>query len=330
MKETPANIIILALDGCLASSIGLPKEMLSAANDFARVTRSPKRANIQIAGKTRQIECAGGITLRADLLIKELSSIDLVIIPALWRNPLTAINKQEKIIQQLPDWYAEGAQICAVGSASFLLAEAGLLDQRAATTHWVQAELFSRRYPLVKYQKDFLITQSDRIYCAASVNALADLTIHFVEQIYGKTCAQHVETNFSPEARTPFSANVYNEPTKRQNIAASDSDIARLTAWLRENISSPFTNQQLANLLNTSERSFSRRFKKVMHDSPQNWLTTARMNHAKKLLKNTSLPINDIAIECGYVDRNHFDKRFKQHVGHSPAKYRDSLLKNRP
>ena len=324
---THTKIAIVAFDGCLASSIALPREMLSAANDYSRVNKSSTLSSIDIVAATRYVRCAGNTTIKSDSLLKDMAGFDLIILPALWRNPLTAINKQRKIIKQLPHWYSKNAQICAVGSASFLLAEAGLLDRRAATTHWVQAKLFSRRYPLVNYQKDFLITQSDRIYCAASVNSLADLTIHFIENIYGQLCAQHVETNFSPEARTPFSASFYNESDKKNSHQSNDHDIARLLSWLEENIAQKHSNLNMAQALNLSERALNRRFKKVTGQSPQAWLETTRMSYAKKLLRQTQLSLNDIAEDSGYSDRSYFSKRFKKYIGLSPIRYRQTLRK---
>lgn len=324
---TKARIVMLASEGCLSSSISFPKEIQQAANDYVKVKGDSTVTELLIAAPTRFVECAGGIKIRADILLSELNQVDLLILPALWRNPLTVINKQRKIIEQLPVWYRSGSILCAVGSASFMLAEAGLLDRRAATTHWVQADLFTRRYPLVKYQKDFLITQSERIYCAASVNSLVDLTIHFIELFYGKACAQHVQANFSPEARSPYSANLYHDSAKQRNLTDIDEDITRLQDWLKENIAMPHNNGSLARLLNLSERALSRRFRAATGQPPQVWLESERISYARELLRKTDLSISEIATESGYPDRNYFSRRFKKLMAMSPMDYRTNLLK---
>jgi transcriptional regulator GlxA family with amidase domain len=96
------------------------------------------------------------------------------------------------LITWLKKCWQQGSTLIGVGTGVCFLAESGLLDNHSATTHWHYVEQFKRDYPKVDLKPDFFITQSDRIYCAASLNALADIIVHIIEQTYGRAAAQNV------------------------------------------------------------------------------------------------------------------------------------------
>lgn len=340
-----AQLVILSYESCLSSSIGLPAEMVHAANDFSRVKGSGEICEVTVCGTKKNTLCTGGVKLGNTRTINQIKTPDIVLLPAIWRNPLQIAKTLPWLNKKLSEWSASGSLICAVGNASFLLAESGLLNHRAATTHWSRSKQFKRRYPRINYQDDFLITHSDNFYCVASVNALADLVIHFIERYYGNACAQHIERNFSPEARAPYSRNVFEErldaektlrqlsaphgarqtPKHRVNTRISpnhDQDVLRLTDWLAENLAEPIDNKKMSTMLKVSERVLHRRTKEVLGLSPQRLLEQIRLDHAKVLLKGTALSTASIAYETGYNNQSYFCKRFKIYAGQTPSEYR--------
>jgi transcriptional regulator GlxA family with amidase domain len=197
-------------------------EMLTAADNLVRTYlrqgHSPKtkvahavtlRCDVVGPGNEKDITTATGLTLKLSGNAQSISATDLLIIPALWRNPLTTLRRYVELLPWLRQLARNDTHICAVGTGSFLLAEAGLLTHKPATTHWFYFDQFAKRYPHVQLQRHHLITEAGNIFCAGSVNSVADLTIHFIELYYGAQIARKVEAQFSPEIRRPFESHVY-------------------------------------------------------------------------------------------------------------------------
>jgi len=316
------EIAFVTYDNCLSSSIGLPMEMVRAANDVSAARNHTHHDLPAVYGSKHRIQCSGGLEIVTQAHPQKLATPDLIILPAIWRNPLLVIRKNRYLTPLLQDWDKRGIKICAVGSSSFLLAEAGLLDKRAATTHWSQFDLFARRYPRVQLQKDFLITQSKNLYCVASVNAVADLMIHFIELLFEASIAKKVEANFSPEVRSSYATSLFNEDSHSRH---SDEDIVRLQYWLNENFKQEISNSVMADMLGISTRSLNRRFKTTTGESPLTYLRKLKVEHAKELLKKSNLSVTDIAAQCGYNDTSYFCSCFKAVTTMQPSVYRSAV-----
>ena len=326
------NIAFIAFDNCLASSICLPYEMLNAASESALASPKLRRQliptsrshdqAIQILGKNRRIHCAGAMTLNTSAHPNTIENADLIILPAIWRNPLAVMNKNRYLMNLLKQWNEKGIMLCAVGTSSCFFAEAGLLNQRPATTHWAFFDYFQKKYPQVQLKRDFLLTRSDNIYCAGSVNSVADLIIYFIEKLFDKSIAKKVETNFSPEIRRSYTSSMYNE---QQHNRHSDEDIVRLQNWLDENHANAIDINDMKNMLGISTRSLNRRFKEATQQTPLQYLTALRIKHASELLKQSNLSIFEIAQETGFSDANYFSTLFKKHSAMSPMRYREAV-----
>ena len=214
-----------------------------------------------LAGPDRKmLRLASGLTLKPDIAFDELPALDLLLLPAIWRNPRPTVLQSSSWRQLLIDHAETGAKLCSVGTGSCLLAEAGLLSGRPATTHWNYFEQFASRYPDTLLKSRHLITQSDNIYCVGSVNSIADLMVHIIEEWLGSRVARAVENQFSPEIRRAFGAAAY------QNEADSshhDETVVQAQQWLQDKLSQPITIHQLADRLGVGSRTLNRRFKQA-------------------------------------------------------------------
>jgi transcriptional regulator GlxA family with amidase domain len=308
----------------LATSITLPMEILQAASQMASVNdNGASQVRFLIAAQhCEQITLSSGITLQPDTAFTDLPTLDLLLLPAIWRNPLPAIKAARDWISLLGEEAAKGTRICSVGTGSYLLAEAGLLDGRPATTHWNYFEQFSRRYPAVDLKTRHLITQSDNIYCVGSVNSIADLMVHIVEDWFGSRIARAIENQFSPEIRRSFHAAAY------QNEADSshhDESVAQAQHWLQSHLSAPVSMELLANHLRLSPRTLNRRFKRATGMTPVSYLQSLRVASSKDLLRHSNLTVGDIAWQQGIQDVSYFSQLFRKHCGVSPLKYREAV-----
>lgn len=328
MPNTQFAIGFLAFDGALATSISLPMELLNTVNHLTqrsqrRPATRPAPMQLSVIGlDSEPVTMSTALRVIPSCPFDAGRSLDMLIIPSRWRHPHRGAPQQAILQTWLRKLLAEGCEICAVGNGSYFLAEAGLLDHRPATTHWHYFDDFSRRYPQVDLKRDYLITQSDNLYCTGSVNAAADLVIHLIDRHWGPTFARHATQQFSPESRRPFATTAYSE--ERRNLHG-DEAIALMQNWLNRHYADPISVAEMAARCGVSERSFQRRFKQAAGVSAQQYVQNLRLDAARELLRNSNLSVEEISQHCGYSDSSYFCRQFRRRLGSSPAAYRKTV-----
>jgi len=308
--------------GMLSSSVTLPLEILAAAQQRARSEGSAALDVCLAADTLDPVHSGPGLTLSPTRSWSQLEHYDLVVLPAIWRNPLRTVRATPMLRQFLPQLWHSGTALCAVGTASYLLAECGLLEGRPATTHWYFFDEFRSRYPQVLLKTRHLVTHSDRLYCAGSVNAMTDLTLHFVEQWLGAPVARHVESQFSPEARKAFAGNAFLAGTERDH---HDELVRDAQVLLQDQLRDPPDLAALAQHLGSSPRSLFRRFRKATDMTPGAYLRAQRLRHARDLLQRSNLSISEVAWQVGINDVSYFSRMFRSAYGLPPAQFRRSV-----
>jgi transcriptional regulator GlxA family with amidase domain len=308
----------------LASSLALPMDVLRAASQAASTQQrgQPQLEFLVAASSPQAVATVGGLTVQPELSLAEIGHCDMLLLPAMWRNPQPVLRQQQAWLPVLRKLAKSGTIICSVGTASCFLAAAGLLDGQAAATHWNYFEEFQALYPRVKLKRQHLITQSGNLYCAGSVNSIADLMIHIVEVWFGSRIARGVESQFSPEIRRPFRAHAF-----QSSDDALHQDELVLTAqqWLQDQLHENISLSKLAAQLDCSPRTLSRRFKAATGQPPSQYLQKQRLAAAAELLRATNLSVGEIAWQVGLHDVSYFTGLFRRYWGQTPAKYRVSV-----
>ncbi len=329
-KTKQLTVTLVIYPHVLATSVTLPIEMLLAGEAFARrYDKSLKKLQTQLLSEsTACIKSRAGITMLADTSLEGEQEItptpDIIIVPSLWRNPRPVLKNNPKLVAWLKTCWQQGTTIIGVGTGVCFLAESGLLDNHSATTHWHYVEQFKRDYPKVDLKPDYFITQSERIYCAASLNALADIIVHLIAHHYGKAAAQNVERNFSHEIRKPYEEQRYLEGAVDRH---ADELIAEIQFWLGTNLASELSIMEIAQQFGMSQRSFTRRFKAATGIRATQYWQQLRIETAKDLLSSSNLSIQEIAVQVGYQDQGHFTRLFKQSLLLTPKDYRAMVRK---
>lgn len=316
------KITAVLLEQSLASSATLPLEIWMAAGQAAKAHRPPITTPVitRFAGlKTGPMQLAGGLEVHLTMRLEDALDTDIWILPALWRNPLKALYQADVLAPTLKLALEKQQTICSVGTASFLLAQTGLLNERAATTHWAYFDLFKSRYPQIKLQKRHLITQSENVYCVGSVNSIADVMVHLIELKLGSAIAHAVETQFSPEIRKKFEAAAYQDQGSNTH---HDELILEAQSWLDRNSHTSVALYELADHLNISSRSLNRRFKEATGQTPSAYHLKRRVQASKELLKNSNLRISDLAWRMGFQDAAGFSRWFRANTDSTPSRYR--------
>jgi transcriptional regulator GlxA family with amidase domain len=299
-------------------------DVLQAAGQAASIAeRGRPQLDFQLAGISPDpITVVGGLQVSPNITLAEVPPCDMLLLPAMWRNPQPILAQQQAWLDLLPQLAASGTIICSIGTAACFTAAAGLLDGRAATTHWNYFDDFARLYPDVQLKRRHLITQSDNLYCAGSVNSGADLMVHIVEEWFGQRIARAVENQFSPEIRRPFRAHAYQSV---DDSAHHDELVLSAQQWLQDQMDQPVSMAQLAESLDCNPRTLNRRFKSVIGQTPTEYLRGQRLAAAKELLRATNLSVGEVAWQVGLHDVSYFTSLFQKHTGQTPAKYRHSV-----
>jgi transcriptional regulator GlxA family with amidase domain len=242
-----------------------------------------------------------------------LAEADTVIVPA---------SHEEDEAGGSPDVLGEvraGARIASICTGAFLLAAAGLLDGRRATTHWKSCDLLQRRYPAVRVDPDVLYVDEGEVLTSAGEASGIDLCLHLIRQDFGSAVANEVaRTTVVPPHREGGQAQYLRRPVPESR--STSTGVAR--AWALDQLHRPVALQEMAARESMSVRTFTRRFRDETGLSPGQWLTQQRIDRARQLLEETDLTVDRIATEAGFGTGASLRQHLQAALGVSPSAYR--------
>ena len=317
------RVLVPLLDHMLTTSISLPMEMLAAAVTYSRMNSRRQAVEVHLCSESGQpVQCHGQIQLTPESDLASSGNADLVLIPALWRNPMPVVRRSRTTVEWIQQQYHQGASFCVAGTGVALMAEAGLLNQQPATTHWYYLNRLRQHYPEVLFKPHHLITRAGRIYCAGSVNSVADLMVHIIKRAMGDNVANRVAQQFSHEIRRSFEQTHFAED---HTTSHGDEIIVKLQDWLQQHFHEEIDSQRMLTLTGLTQRTLNRRFREATGLSPSHYLQQLRLNQCAELLKSSDLSVTEIALQSGYNDPDYFSRQFKQYYQLSPSDFRRSV-----
>lgn len=215
---------------------------------------------------------------------------------------------------------ASGARIASICTGAFVLAAAGLLDGRRATTHWLSADLFARTFPAVTVDPDVLYVDEGQVLTSAGEAAGIDLCLHMIRRDHGAAVAAEVaRRTVVPPHREGGQAQYIRRPVAEPRRLTSTG---RAREWAQERLGEPLTLAEMAEQESMSVRTFSRRFREETGLTPMQWLTQRRVDRARELLEETDRTVDRIATEAGFGTGASLRQHFQAGVGVSPGAYR--------
>lgn len=253
--------------------------------------------------------------------IDEVRDVDLIMVPSLGLDPNIERSMPDRraLVDWLVGWHDKGAAVAGVCSGVALLAEAGLLDGRRATTHWAMADLYRARYPKVDWQTELFVTEDADIYCGGGFNSATDLSLYLVEKYYGREVALETAKLLLIHMPRTWQSGFAALPLYAEH---EDDKVTQAQAWLHEHWAEDVRLDELAAHLGMSTRNFIRRFKNATRVAPLAYLQKLRITAAKRLLEGRQKNVQEICYAVGYDDVPHFRTLFKRHTGTSPSDYR--------
>lgn len=317
------DVVVLLLRGGLASTAVAPLEVFNAAGVlWNRLTGTSVNALFRVrtaAVSTAAVTADGPLSLLANSRIRDVRRADLIIVPASGHETDRLLARHGAVVPWLRRWYERGAHVAGICSGVALLAEAGLLDGKPATTHWGLVDLYRQKYPAVDWQTERFVTDSDRVYCGGGVYASLDLSLYLVEKFAGHEVAVQCAKSLLIDTPRTWQSG-YSAPPRRSDH--TDARIRRAQNWMHDNYMKDCPFERLAARLGMSHRNFARRFKRAVGEPPLTYLHKLRISHAKALLERDQRNVQEIARAVGYEDVIFFRRLFKRHAGMSPQQYR--------
>lgn len=317
------NIVVLGFDSALASAITGVMDLFALAGvTWNRVQGEEvgRHFNVRIASPDGQpIRCINGIQIAAQLSYADIVEVDAIIVPTIGGPIDDVLRQNPQLLALLQYANQQSWTIAGNCTGNFLLAEAGILNGRCATTHWGFKQQFAERYPAVKLTAEQLITRDEHIYCAGGGLAWFDLGLHMIERFVGFEVALQTAKAFVIDYRRDSQLSY-----SLMRLAKSHKDewVKQVQEWLHLHYAQSFTLDELAQRFNVSKRTLIRRFNAALDSPPNAYLQSLRIEAAQKLLEETELSVDLVMSQVGYEDASSFRRLFRHRTGVTPREYR--------
>ncbi len=266
------------------------------------------------------IRAVGGITVDAQDDLALLKEASLIIVPG-WRGADTPV--PEELCAALYAAHERGARVASICSGVFVLAAAGLLNGKSATTHWRYTDKLAAQYPEISVDPDVLFVESERVLTSAGSAAGLDLGLHIIRQDFGAQVAASVARRLVlPAQRDGGQRQFVPRPEPRARVG---SGLSALQDRIRASIDEEWPIERMADAAATSSRTLARRFHEEAGTTPLNWLKVERISRAAELLENSNIPLSDVWEVCGFGSAETFRREFRKTMGVPPMRYRERL-----
>ncbi|MFI6401601.1 GlxA family transcriptional regulator [Streptomyces sp. NPDC050548] len=314
----PHRVVVLALDGLLPFELGIPHRI------FGRPRDAEGRLLYEVV--TCSVRPPGPVDTDADFAIQvpngpeALATADTVIVPASYE--LGPVFEEGVLTPELADAFARirpGTRLASICTGVYVLAAAGLLDGRPATTHWADAERFQQLFPRIEVDADVLFIDDGDVLTSAGVAAGIDLCLHMVRRDHGTAVANDVaRRTVVPPHRDGGQAQYIHRPVPDPQLATTTA--AR--AWALGRLHEPIQLRDMAEQEAMSVRTFTRRFREEVGVSPGQWLTQQRVERARHLLESTDLSMDQVATDAGFGTAQSMRQHLQAALGVTPTTYR--------
>ncbi|MFI6338239.1 GlxA family transcriptional regulator [Streptomyces sp. NPDC050535] len=320
------RVVVLALDGLLPFELGIPQRIFGKARD------ADGRHLYEVV--TCSIRPPGLVETDADFAVlvghgpEALATAGTVVIPASYE--LGPVHEKGELTPELAAALAHlrpGTRLVSICTGGYVLAAAGLLDGRPATTHWMHAEHFQQLFPKVRVDADVLFVDDGDVLTSAGVAAGIDLCVHLVRRDHGTAVANDVaRRTVVPPHRDGGQAQYVQRPVPEAQAATTTA--AR--AWALGRLDEPIQLRDMAEQESMSVRTFTRRFREEVGVSPGQWLTQQRVERARHLLESSTLSIDQVARDAGFGTAQSMRQHLQAALGVTPTAYRRTFRSGSP
>lgn len=308
----PHRVVTIAYDRLWPLEFGIAAEIFG----WERPDLGVDWYDFRVAAPSGTNRAMGGFSISAEHGLEITEDADTIIIPG-WRD--VEDTPPDDLLDALTAAHARGARLVSYCTGAFVLAHAGLLDGRQATTHWTYLTRMKQQFPEIDLVEDVLYVDAGSIITSAGSSAAIDASLHVIRQDFGSGVANKVARSLVAPPHRDGGQSQYVEAPVQERPGKS---IAGVLDMAREQLDRPLTITCLADLAGMSERTFLRRFREGTGTTPLKWLRRERVFRAMNLLETTRLDTADIALQSGFASVETFRTAFREIAGTSPLAYR--------
>ncbi|MEO4049301.1 helix-turn-helix domain-containing protein [Pseudomonas sp. CAU 1711] len=320
------KVTVLMADRCSATSVSAALEFLECANVLQRFAASRQGAQSADPFEVRSVSpggapvtCTGGLVLTPQGALEEVERTDLIIVPGFMFNILSALPALEPVCAWLRQHHRQNSYIASMCTGAFVTAQAGLLDGKRATTHWIFSEQFARHFPRVRLQPERSVTDDGLLLCSAGSTTGSDLLLHIIRRFaspqLAAECSKKLLIDSAERSQTPYMGIQFDK-------GHQDHEVLKVQIWLEKHLAEPIVMERVAEQFALTPRSLLRRFKEATGQTPGQYLQNLRIDRAKHLLESGAENFERITQQVGYEDGSSFRRLFRERVGVSPGAYR--------
>ncbi|HLJ88440.1 MAG TPA: GlxA family transcriptional regulator [Candidatus Angelobacter sp.] len=299
-----------------------PFEIFSAANELLRHAnpgRNPFYATEIVSRSGKPVAASNGLGIEAGRSVRwNPSVLDTLVVPGALE--VERALADDRLIQWVRKTAPKARRIVSVCSGTFLLAAAGLLEGRRATTHWAGCEQLKKLYPGIEVDPDPIFLRDGQIYTSAGVTAGMDLALALVEEDLGRDVALEIARWFVMYLKRPGGQSQFSIPLKAQ--VSGMPALQKLLKWISENPSSNLEVEVLAARLNMSPRHFARVFHKEIGVTPAAHVAESRLESARRELEESRDELKIVAMRSGFGSEESLRRVFQKRLGVTPGEYR--------
>ncbi|MHB8453926.1 MAG: GlxA family transcriptional regulator [Acidiferrobacterales bacterium] len=307
-------IAVVAFHGISPFHLSIPCMVFGEDRTAGGVPRFDVRVCAAEAGP---LSTSAGITINTGYGLEQLKRADTIIVPS-WRDPEET--PPARLLEALRKARQRGACLVGLCLGSFVLAAAGVLDGRPATTHWLATETFARRYPGVRLNREVLYVDDGKVLTSAGAAAGIDCCLHLLRTWCGAKVAGYVARRMVvPLHRQGGQAQYIEHPLP---VPAQGERLSGVLDWAQRNVHRPLGLDVLASRARMSRRTFTRQFRKVTGTTTGRWLLNQRLALAQQLLETTDRRIDVIAERAGFGSAVSLRQHFRATFGIAPSTYR--------
>jgi len=319
------HISILALKNANYASIVDARSVFKKVNEILKAQGKKELFEIQIIGESSEVVIEDGmVAITVDVVSREIDKTDLIIIPALRGDMLSAGHYNRFFVDWIIRQYKRNAEVASLCTGAFMLAFTGLLKNKKCTTHWQYANEFRFFYPDITLVDGKIIVEQNGLYSSGGSNAYWNLLVFLVEKYVNREMAilvaKYFVVNLDKIAQTPFI--VFNG-LKEHN----DKKVLQAQEYIEHHYFQKITVENLAEKLFLTRRTFERRFKKCTTCTAIEYLQKVRVEASKKALEAGRKSVEEIMTDVGYFDSQTFRELFKKITGLTPVEYKDKYRK---
>jgi len=322
MCKNPAmrrhRVAVLALDGVVGFDLGTAPQVLGAARDAEG--RPLYSVRVATPG-ARPVRSTAGYDVTPQHGLEALTTADTVIVAGI-AGERAGEPLDGDVRRALVAAADRGARLVSICTGAFVLAAAGLLDGRPATTHWYWAERFRALFPDVELDPDVLFVDDGDVLTSAGVGAGVDLCLHLVRRDHGSAVANRAARRC---VVPPWRAGGQSQYIERPLPAPADASTAKVRQWALAHLDRPLSLPALAERARMSQRTFTRRFREETGQSPARWVTQQRVEEARRLLETTDLPVDAVARRSGFGTTAALRQQLGAAIGVAPSAYRSTF-----